>query len=113
MKSWNKMKLQTAIEILEYHQEWRLGKKEDMLTDALDILLNEVKNPPYRMTELEFLDKKTEEYIQDGINWDAHRNEAIISANKSELARGDIEQLASDSFQEGWFAAKSYFEGKK
>lgn len=30
-----------------------------------------------------------------------------IAANKSDLARGDIEQLASDSFQEGWFAAKS------
>lgn len=43
------MELQTAIEILEYHQEWRLGKKEDMihepkkLTEALDIVLNEVK----------------------------------------------------------------------
>ena len=43
------MELQTAIEILEYHQEWRLGKREDMihepkkLTEALDIALNEVK----------------------------------------------------------------------
>ena len=43
------MKLQTAIEILEYHQEWRLGKREDMihepkkLTEALDIVLSEVK----------------------------------------------------------------------
>lgn len=43
------MELQTAIEILEYHQEWRLGKREDMihepkkLTEALDIVLNEVK----------------------------------------------------------------------
>ena len=65
------------------------------------------------MTEIEFLDEKTEEYIQDGVNWAAHKNEAIIAANKSELARGDIEQLASDSFQEGWFAAKRYFERKK
>ena len=45
----NKMELKTAIEILEYHQEWRLGKREDMihepkkLTQALDIVLNEVK----------------------------------------------------------------------
>ena len=44
-----KMELKTAIEILEYHQEWRLGKREDMihepkkLTQALDIVLNEVK----------------------------------------------------------------------
>lgn len=43
------MELQTAIEILEYHQEWRLGKREDMihepkkLTEALDLVLNEVK----------------------------------------------------------------------
>jgi hypothetical protein len=43
------MELQTAIEILEYHQEWRLGKREDMihepkkLTEALDIVLIEVK----------------------------------------------------------------------
>ena len=43
------MELKTAIEILEYHQEWRLGNREDMihepkkLTEALDIVLNEVK----------------------------------------------------------------------
>ncbi len=43
------MELKTAIEILEYHQEWRLGKREDMihepkkLTEALDIVLMEVK----------------------------------------------------------------------
>jgi hypothetical protein len=44
------MELQTAIEILEYHQEWRLGKREDMihepkiLTEALGIVLAELKN---------------------------------------------------------------------
>lgn len=43
------MELQTAIEILEYHQEWRLGKREDMIhepkkiTEAFDIVLSEVK----------------------------------------------------------------------
>ena len=48
-KAKDKMELKTAIEILEYHQEWRLGKREDMihepkkLTQALDIVLNEVK----------------------------------------------------------------------
>lgn len=46
------MELKTAIEILEYHQEWRLGKREDMiheqkkLTEALDIVLSEVKKLP-------------------------------------------------------------------
>ena len=43
------MELKTAIEILEYHQEWRSGKREDMihepkkLTQALDVVINEVK----------------------------------------------------------------------
>jgi hypothetical protein len=43
------MELKTAIEILEYYQQWRLGKKEDMiheakkLTEALDMVLCEVK----------------------------------------------------------------------
>jgi hypothetical protein len=43
------MELQTAIEILEYHREWRLGKRKDMiyepkkLTEALGIVLSEVK----------------------------------------------------------------------
>ena len=43
------MELKTAIEILEYHQKWRLGEREDMihepkkLTEALDVLLSEVK----------------------------------------------------------------------
>lgn len=45
------MELKTAIEILGYHQEWRLGKREDMiapkeLTGALDIALSEVKKLP-------------------------------------------------------------------
>ncbi len=44
------MDLKTAIEILEYHQEWRLGKRDEMiheprvLTQALDIILSEVKS---------------------------------------------------------------------
>ena len=43
------MELKTAIEILAYHQEWRLGKREYMihepkkLTEAIDIVLSEVK----------------------------------------------------------------------
>jgi len=45
----NKMELKTAIEILVYHQEWRLGKRDDMihepkaLTEALDVIIKEVK----------------------------------------------------------------------
>ena len=43
------MELKTAIEILVYHQEWRLGKRDDMihepkvLTEALDVIIKEVK----------------------------------------------------------------------
>jgi hypothetical protein len=43
------MELQTAIEILEQFQAWRLGKTEDVivepktLTEALDVVLREVK----------------------------------------------------------------------
>ena len=43
------MDLQKAIEILEYHQEWRQGKRDEMihepkvLTQALDVVLELVK----------------------------------------------------------------------
>ena len=43
------MELKTAVEILEYHQKWRLGKRDDMiyepkvLTEALDVIIKEVK----------------------------------------------------------------------
>ena len=46
------MKLKTAIEILDYHQEWRLGKRDEMihepkkLTQALDIVRSGVKKLP-------------------------------------------------------------------
>lgn len=43
------MTLETAIEILEHHQQWRLGKIDEMkyspkeLTQAIDELLKEIK----------------------------------------------------------------------
>ena len=43
------MELITAIEILEYHQKWRLGERDNMihapkeLTEAIDIVIKEVK----------------------------------------------------------------------
>jgi len=53
------MELKTAIEILEYHQEWRVGKRGYMrynpntLTKALDIVLEEVKQPKsYSMDDI-------------------------------------------------------------
>lgn len=44
------MNLREAIEVLEYHQDWRLGKVDEMpykpkeITEALDILLASVKS---------------------------------------------------------------------
>ena len=46
------MEIITAIEILEYHQKWRLGKRDDMihepkiLTQALDMVINAIKESP-------------------------------------------------------------------
>ena len=43
------MDLKTAIEIVDFHQEWRVGKHEEMIytpkeiTEALDIVIKEVK----------------------------------------------------------------------
>ena len=43
------LELKTAIEILEYHQKWRLGDIDEMIytsrqiTESLDIILKEVK----------------------------------------------------------------------
>ena len=58
------MELKTAIEILEYHQEWRLGKRDDMihepkkLTEALDVALFELKKKTqYSIVKTEYLQK--------------------------------------------------------
>lgn len=43
------LELKTAIEILEYHQKWRLGEVDEMIytsrqiTESLDIIIKEVK----------------------------------------------------------------------
>lgn len=45
------MRLKKAVEILEQHQEWRLGKSEEMIhspkkiTKALDVVISKVKKP--------------------------------------------------------------------
>ena len=55
------MELKKAIEILEYYQQWRLGKKEDMihepkkLTEALDMVILEVKKISLGMEEEQVL----------------------------------------------------------
>ena len=63
------MELKTAIEILEYHQEWRLGKREDMihepkkLTQALDIVLNEVKKLEAQQNQYNIHDVSVRDFI--------------------------------------------------
>jgi len=43
------MELKAAIEILEYHQQWRLGKRDEMihepkkLTESINVILIAVK----------------------------------------------------------------------
>ncbi len=67
------MEIQTAIEILEYHQEWRLGKREDMihepkkLTEALDIVLSEVKK--FRLGAVSGSLPSNEEIIDSADEW--------------------------------------------
>jgi hypothetical protein len=71
------MELQTAIEILEYHQEWRLGKREDMihepkkLIEALDIVLSEVKKLRIGAVSGSLLDDKWKQYRNITNNEDA------------------------------------------
>lgn len=65
------------------------------------------------MTEIETLDKETQNHIDADINWEADKNAVIIAANESEMSRGDVEQFASDSFYHGWQKAKEYFEALK
>lgn len=43
------LELKTAIDVLEYHQKWRLGEIHEMIytprqiTESLDIIIKEVK----------------------------------------------------------------------
>jgi hypothetical protein len=66
------MELKTAIEILEYHQEWRLGKREDMihtpkkLTEAIDIILSEVKKLPTPTNINRISPEEIKEYRKQG-----------------------------------------------
>lgn len=65
------MELKTAIEILEYHQEWRLGKRQDMihepkkLTEALDTVLSAVKKLPISDVSDLFIDEEVNQAARD------------------------------------------------
>ena len=98
-----KMELKTAIEILEYHQEWRLGKREDMihepkkLTQALDIVLNEVKKLEASVSgSLHLVDFIEEiEYMQ-GLYSNARYTQAEATRDKLAEQLDDLMRLGSN-----------------
>ena len=97
------MELKTAIEILEYHQEWRLGKREDMihepkkLTQALDIVLNEVKKLEASVSgSLHLVDFIEEiEYMQ-GLYSNARYTQAEATRDKLAEKLDDLMRLGSN-----------------
>ena len=97
------MELKTAIEILEYHQEWRLGKREDMihepkmLTQALDIVLNEVKKLEASVSgSLHLVDFIEEiEYMQ-GLYSNARYTQAEATRDKLAEQLDDLMRLGSN-----------------
>ena len=42
-----------------------------------------------------------EEYLKNGINWDADKNPVIKFSYKSDMNRADLEQFAMDAFFAG------------
>ena len=97
------MELKTAIEILEYHQEWRLGKREDMihepkkLTEALDVVLSEVKKLEASVSgSLHLVDFIEEiEYMQ-GLYSNARYTQAEATRDKLAEQLDDLMRLGSN-----------------
>ena len=97
------MELKTAIEILEYHQEWRLGKREDMihepkkLTQALDVVLNEVKKLEASVSGsvhlVDFIEEI--EYMQ-GLYSNARYTQAEATRDKLAEKLDDLMRLGSN-----------------
>ena len=98
-----KMELKTAIEILEYHQEWRLGKREDMihepkmLTQALDVVINEIKKLEASVSgSLHLVDFIEEiEYMQ-GLYSNARYTQAEATRDKLAEQLDDLMRLGSN-----------------
>ena len=97
------MELKTAIEILEYHQEWRLGKREDMihepkmLTQALDVVINEIKKLEASVSgSLHLVDFIEEiEYMQ-GLYSNARYTQAEATRDKLAEQLDDLMRLGSN-----------------
>ena len=87
------MELQTAIEILEYHQEWRLGKRDEMihepktLTQALDVALIDIKS------SLDLGNKTTDKIVLSVIEDLNERSKVGIKKYRTTLDRQDLTLL--------------------
>lgn len=97
------MELQKAIEILEHHQQWRLGKIDDMrwepreLTDALDLVLEQVKNCLIADVGGS-LCKLADKYEKDALERYEKGDHALSNLHMAAQARY--------GFEDGWNAAK-------
>lgn len=97
------MKLEQAIEILEHHQVWRLGKSDEMkhsskeLTAALDVAIDVVKAKIRRDQLNDFLRRKSEETkdltIQEAADRFAynHFDSHVIDTNNYEALKQGYE----------------------
>ena len=54
-----------------------------------------------KKNEEKYFEKKQSEYLSDGINYEAN---TICKADKE-----DLEQLAADSYFQGWIDARDFF----
>jgi len=97
------MELKTAIEILDYHQEWRLGKRDDMihepkkLTEALDLVLSQVKKDLIAGV-VESLRELADNYEKDALKRYEDGDHALSHIHMAAQKRY--------GFEDGWAAAK-------
>jgi len=75
-----------------------------IIEDGIVYICSEVTNAYERKNEGEHFEYEENEYLINGINYDAN---TIKNADAA-----DIEQLATDSFFEGWERAKRYFQNQ-
>lgn len=105
------MELKTAIEILEYHQKWRLGKREDMihepkkLTEALDVVLREVKKNRLGNVMPRFLAKLKANWKPETITETSYGYHGSSKGDKIECI------LYFDSYRFEWTTKNRAFQG--
>ena len=93
------MELQKAIEILEYHQEWRFGKHTNMiyepkkLLEALDTVIIEIKK--FRLVTInDSLRELADEYERNALDRYRTGDHALSHIHMAAQAR--------NGFEDGW-----------